>query len=175
MACLISAMDGRGTLEQDHWAVIYYLRDDSSTYLAAFISQLCNAHGMHKQRVKTLFGNCRAAWRTAGLPNPGAGSARLHELTACCHAHCYTALRRLSGNRLSDANASAFPARRVHRGAGAYPQDAPLRRTIVVHVDYSAPAVRYIQVHTTRHLPQCPPRAHRNGWSPLSPATYSFK
>ena len=73
MACLISAMDGRGTLEQDHWAVIYYLREHFLTYGSLPpISQLCNAHGMDKQRVKTLFGNCRAAWRTAGLPNPGA-------------------------------------------------------------------------------------------------------
>jgi tRNA 2-thiouridine synthesizing protein E len=72
MACLITAMDGRGTLEQDHWAVIYYLREHFLTYGSLPpISQLCNAHGMDKQRVKTLFGSCRAAWRTAGLPNPG--------------------------------------------------------------------------------------------------------
>lgn len=72
MACLITAMDGRGTLEQDHWAVIYYLREHFLTYGSLPpVSQLCHAHGMDKQRVKTLFGSCRAAWRTAGLPNPG--------------------------------------------------------------------------------------------------------
>ena len=72
MACLINAMDGRGTLEQDHWAVIYYLREHFLAYRSLPpVSQLCKAHGMEKERVKTLFGSCRAAWRTAGLPNPG--------------------------------------------------------------------------------------------------------
>jgi TusE/DsrC/DsvC family sulfur relay protein len=72
MACLITAMDGRGTLEQDHWAIIYYLREHFLTYGSLPpVSQLCKAHSMDKQRVKTLFGSCRAAWRTAGLPHPG--------------------------------------------------------------------------------------------------------
>ncbi len=72
MGCLINAMDSRGTLEPDHWAVIYYLREHFLAYRSLPpVSQLCKAHGMDKKRVKTLFGNCRAAWRTAGLPNPG--------------------------------------------------------------------------------------------------------
>lgn len=72
MACLITALDGRGTLEQEHWAVIYYLREHFLTYGALPpVSQLCHAHGMDKTRVKALFGSCRAAWRTAGLPHPG--------------------------------------------------------------------------------------------------------
>lgn len=73
MACLITAMDGRGTLEQDHWAVIYYLREHFLAYRSLPpVSQLCKEHGMQKQRVQALFGSCRAAWRTAGLPHPGA-------------------------------------------------------------------------------------------------------
>jgi tRNA 2-thiouridine synthesizing protein E len=73
MACVITAVDGRGTLEQAHWAVIYYLREHFLTYGALPpISQICHAHGMQRERVKQLFGSCRAAWRTAGLPNPGA-------------------------------------------------------------------------------------------------------
>jgi tRNA 2-thiouridine synthesizing protein E len=72
MACVITAMDGRGTLDHEHWAVIYYLREHFLTYGALPpVSQLCRAQGMEKQRVKALFGSCRAAWRTAGLPNPG--------------------------------------------------------------------------------------------------------
>ncbi|TVQ93450.1 MAG: sulfurtransferase TusE [Chromatiaceae bacterium] len=73
MACLITAIDGRGTLEADHWSVIYYLREHFLTYGALPpVSQLCRAHGMQRDRVKALFGSCRAAWRTAGLPHPGA-------------------------------------------------------------------------------------------------------
>lgn len=72
MACVITAIDGRGTLEQDHWAVIFYLREHFLTYRSLPpVSQLCTAHGMQRERVKQLFGSCRAAWRTAGLPNPG--------------------------------------------------------------------------------------------------------
>lgn len=72
MARLINAMDGRGTLEPDHWAVIYYLREHFLTYNSLPpVSQICRAHGMDKHRVITLFGSCRAAWRTAGLPYPG--------------------------------------------------------------------------------------------------------
>ena len=72
MACLITAMDGRGTLETEHWAVIYYLREHFSAYQSLPpVSQLCHEQGMQKERVKQLFGSCRAAWRTAGRPNPG--------------------------------------------------------------------------------------------------------
>jgi TusE/DsrC/DsvC family sulfur relay protein len=73
MACLITAMDGRGTLEPDHWRVLYFLREH---YLSLGtlppVSHLCRALGMPKHQVKQLFGSCRGAWRTAGLPNPGA-------------------------------------------------------------------------------------------------------
>lgn len=73
LACLITALDGRGTLGPDHWAVIFYLREHFMSYGALPpVSQLCHAHGMQKARVKELFGSCRAAWRTAGLPHPGA-------------------------------------------------------------------------------------------------------
>jgi tRNA 2-thiouridine synthesizing protein E len=72
MACLITAIDGRGTLEREHWTVIYYLREHFLSYQSLPpVSQLCRTHGMQRERVKQLFGSCRAAWRTAGLPNPG--------------------------------------------------------------------------------------------------------
>lgn len=72
LACLLTAIDGRGTLEQEHWSVIYYLREHFLSYQALPpVSQLCHDHGMDRHRVKQLFGGCRAAWRTAGLPNPG--------------------------------------------------------------------------------------------------------
>ncbi len=72
LACLLTAMDGRGTLEQEHWSVIYYLREHFLSYNAMPpIPQLCHDQSMDRRRVKELFGGCRAAWRTAGLPNPG--------------------------------------------------------------------------------------------------------
>ncbi|KAA6181712.1 TusE/DsrC/DsvC family sulfur relay protein [Thiohalocapsa marina] len=72
MACLITAMDGRGTLQAEHWSVIYYLREHYLTYGALpATSNLCKTLGLKKAQVKQLFGSCRAAWRTAGLPNPG--------------------------------------------------------------------------------------------------------
>jgi TusE/DsrC/DsvC family sulfur relay protein len=71
-ACLVTAMDGRGTLEEEHMAIIYYLREHFLSYAAMPpVQQVCHEQGMQKARVKELFGTCRAAWRTAGLPNPG--------------------------------------------------------------------------------------------------------
>ncbi len=72
MACLIAAMDGNGTLEPTHWSVIYYLREHFMTYHSLPpISQVCRTHDLDKHAIRKLFGSCRLAWRTAGLPNPG--------------------------------------------------------------------------------------------------------
>jgi TusE/DsrC/DsvC family sulfur relay protein len=72
-ACLVTALDGRGTLGAEHMAIIYYLREHFLSYGALPpVKQLCREQSMHKARVKELFGSCRTAWRTAGLPNPGA-------------------------------------------------------------------------------------------------------
>jgi tRNA 2-thiouridine synthesizing protein E len=72
LACLLTAMEGRGTLGPDHWSIIYYLREHFLSYQSLPpVAQLCHEHGMDRRRVKELFGSCRAAWRTAGLPNPG--------------------------------------------------------------------------------------------------------
>jgi tRNA 2-thiouridine synthesizing protein E len=72
LACLLTARDGRGTLGPEHWSVIYHLREHFLSYRSLPpISQLCHEHSMDRSRFKSLFGSCRAAWRTAGLPNPG--------------------------------------------------------------------------------------------------------
>ncbi|WPL18722.1 Sulfurtransferase TusE [Thiorhodovibrio winogradskyi] len=72
LACLLTALDGRGTLEPEHWSIIYHLREHFLSYNALPpMSQICHEHSMMRTRVKELFGSCRAAWRTAGLPNPG--------------------------------------------------------------------------------------------------------
>jgi tRNA 2-thiouridine synthesizing protein E len=68
---LIAEMDGIGPLSPEHWRLIWHLR---SRYLLGCtllgvrrISADCNA----KDAVHRLFGNCKAAWRVAGLPDPG--------------------------------------------------------------------------------------------------------
>lgn len=72
LACAITAIDCRGTLGPDHWAIIYYLREHFLAYRSLPpVAQLCHEHGMERARVKELFGSCRSAWRTAGLPHPG--------------------------------------------------------------------------------------------------------
>ena len=72
MARVIAKLDDIGPLTPAHWSVIYYLREHRLTYGAIPpMSQVCRAHGMDRQAVRRLFGSCRAAWRIAGLPNPG--------------------------------------------------------------------------------------------------------
>lgn len=68
----IAAMDGIETLTPQHWAIIYYLREHRHSYGALPpMSQACRTLGMGRHSVAHLFGGCRAAWRIAGLENPG--------------------------------------------------------------------------------------------------------
>ncbi len=68
----IAEVDGIGPLVPDHWAIIHYMREHHFTYGSLPpTSQACRSHGMDKHAVQRLFGGCRAAWRIAGLPNPG--------------------------------------------------------------------------------------------------------
>jgi TusE/DsrC/DsvC family sulfur relay protein len=69
----IAAMDGIEPLTQEHWAIIYYLREHRLSYGALPpMSQVCRTLGMGRKGVDRLFGGCRKAWRIAGLENPGA-------------------------------------------------------------------------------------------------------
>lgn len=75
----IAAMDGIEPLTQKHWAIIYYLREHHLSYGALPpMSQVCSTLGMGRNDVMRLFGGCRAAWRIAGLENPG--SEALHHM-----------------------------------------------------------------------------------------------
>jgi tRNA 2-thiouridine synthesizing protein E len=69
---LIAEMDGIGPLGPGHWAIIFYLREH---YLAKgtlpVMRHVCRVSHLEKDAVRRLFGGCREAWRTAGLPNPG--------------------------------------------------------------------------------------------------------
>ena len=71
-AKMIAAMDDIGPLGPDHWSVIYYLREHHLTYGSLPpMAQVCRTAHLGKYAVHWLFGGCRAAWRVAGLPNPG--------------------------------------------------------------------------------------------------------
>ena len=49
-----------------------YLREHFLAYRSMPpVSQICRTHNMDKEAIHKLFGSCRLAWRTAGLPNPG--------------------------------------------------------------------------------------------------------
>ena len=72
MARSMARMEEIGALTQEHWSVIYYLREHRLTYGAIPpVSQICRTHGMDRNAVRRLFGSCRIAWRLAGLPHPG--------------------------------------------------------------------------------------------------------
>jgi TusE/DsrC/DsvC family sulfur relay protein len=68
----IAEVDGVGQLTPAHWAIIHYLREHYFAYGSMPpAAHACHVHGMDKHAVRRLFGGCRAAWRIAGLPNPG--------------------------------------------------------------------------------------------------------
>ena len=72
IARTLAAMDGLTDLGPDHWAIIYYLREHHLTYGSLPpMSQVCRTRDLNSRAVGRLFGGCRAAWRIAGLPNPG--------------------------------------------------------------------------------------------------------
>lgn len=63
---------GIGKLSQDHWLIIFALRDYFKKFgVAPAMSNIC--HSQHKDVlwVHNLFSSCLNAWRVAGLPNPG--------------------------------------------------------------------------------------------------------
>ena len=68
----IAELDGIGKLGPDHWAVLFYLREHFLTNgTLPVMRQVCRVSHLDRHAVQRLFGGCREAWRTAGLPNPG--------------------------------------------------------------------------------------------------------
>lgn len=71
-ANLMAELDGIGELGPQHWAVIEYLRKKHLEFGGLpIMSRVCRSANLGKHGVHELFGNCRRAWRIAGLPNPG--------------------------------------------------------------------------------------------------------
>ncbi len=67
----IAAEDGVGELGEGHWEIIRFLREH---YLAGglpAIRHVCHANHFKHYCLSDLFVSVKAAWRIAGLPNPG--------------------------------------------------------------------------------------------------------
>jgi dissimilatory sulfite reductase related protein len=69
----LAVSSGIPALTDDHWRVLYYLREnyyDSCSLPPERI--VCHALGLPEHCEQKLFGNdLKRAWRIAGLPNPG--------------------------------------------------------------------------------------------------------
>jgi dissimilatory sulfite reductase related protein len=74
LARAIAHNDGVRELNQDHWAIIYALREHYHRFGTAppAFRHLCKEQHLGKHCVENLFRSEREAWRIAGLPDPGA-------------------------------------------------------------------------------------------------------
>lgn len=72
LARSIAVREEVGELREEHWQVIYSLRQHYARFGAApAMIQVCRLHGKPRHWVQDLFHTCLNAWRVAGLPNPG--------------------------------------------------------------------------------------------------------
>lgn len=63
---------GVAPLTEDHWLVIYALRNYYKHFgVAPAMNTVCHRLGKEKFWVHDLFQTCLNAWCVAGLPNPG--------------------------------------------------------------------------------------------------------
>ena len=63
---------GIDRLTQDHWLVIYALRDYFKKFgVAPAMMNVCRGYARDRYWVHDLFNSCLNAWRIAGLPDPG--------------------------------------------------------------------------------------------------------
>ncbi|MCG6869984.1 MAG: TusE/DsrC/DsvC family sulfur relay protein [Gammaproteobacteria bacterium] len=72
LAASIAQLDGLPNLTNDHWYVIYYLREHHLNHgTLPVMRHVCLANGLERHCVTDLFHDAKEAWRVAGLPNPG--------------------------------------------------------------------------------------------------------
>jgi len=63
---------GIQALSEDHWLVVYALRDYYAKFgVAPSMNNVCQTYDKDGLWIHTLFATCLNAWRVAGLPNPG--------------------------------------------------------------------------------------------------------
>lgn len=71
LARRIASEDGVGELSDDHWAIIHYLRTNYCAGGLPAVSHVCHINHFEHHCLPDLFRSVKAAWRIAGLPNPG--------------------------------------------------------------------------------------------------------
>jgi len=72
LARQIADDEGIKQLREEHWQVIYYIRDYFNRLNAMPPPRrVCRQLSAEGHNIKIMFGTCLAVWRIAGLPNPG--------------------------------------------------------------------------------------------------------
>lgn len=72
VAVKIAARMGVAELTDTHWKIILSLRAHYKRFgVPPAPSQICLEHGLDKNCAHDLFHSALAAWKVAGLPNPG--------------------------------------------------------------------------------------------------------
>jgi dissimilatory sulfite reductase related protein len=71
LAHSLAAEEGIGKLSDEHWAIIRYLRANYLNGGLPAVSHVCHVNHFDNNCLPDLFQSVKAAWRIAGLPNPG--------------------------------------------------------------------------------------------------------
>lgn len=68
----LARLVGIKKLSEDHWLVIYALRDYYAKFgVAPSMHNVCHSNDKNELWVHNLFATCLNAWCVSGLPNPG--------------------------------------------------------------------------------------------------------
>jgi tRNA 2-thiouridine synthesizing protein E len=71
LARCLAAENGVGELSEEHWKIIHFLREHYLDGGLTAGSHVCHVHHLDHHCIPELFQSMKAAWRIAGLPNPG--------------------------------------------------------------------------------------------------------
>jgi dissimilatory sulfite reductase related protein len=71
LARSLAAAEGIDDLSEVHWAIIRFLRDNYLSGGLPAVSHVCHINHFDNDCLPDLFQSVKAAWRIAGLPNPG--------------------------------------------------------------------------------------------------------
>jgi len=66
-----SSEEGVGELSPEHWTIIRFLRENYLEGGLPAVSHVCHTNHFEHLCLPRLFLSVKAAWRIAGLPNPG--------------------------------------------------------------------------------------------------------
>lgn len=71
LARSIAAEEGINELGAEHWTIIRFLREHYAAGGLPAVSHVCHVNRLDDLCITDLFHSVGAAWRIAGLPNPG--------------------------------------------------------------------------------------------------------